>query len=186
MFNIFQQPWTLLAIAAIAFLVVMIFRPKREMLIPLAIALLAFGLDYLVKTDYEKIKAAIIDGTEAVKAKQIEPIDQIVDDDYYDELNGDKRAILAYCEAIFQVAPIERVIRRELEITIEDKKAEVLWRGWIFFGTDGDLQDIAEQTLQVKMRLHFRKDSDKQWRMYTSEMLEINNNPTSWRQIKSL
>ncbi|MHC4239449.1 MAG: hypothetical protein ACYSUC_06790, partial [Planctomycetota bacterium] len=62
MLNIFQQPWTILLVAVITSLAISIYRwlfPEKsrrwQLLVPLVIALAGFALDFLVKTDLEKI-----------------------------------------------------------------------------------------------------------------------------------
>lgn len=55
MFNFFEQPWTLTAVAIVTLLVILIARPPRKLwylwLLPFLIGGIAFGLDYLVQTD---------------------------------------------------------------------------------------------------------------------------------------
>ncbi|GAI46979.1 unnamed protein product, partial [marine sediment metagenome] len=74
MFDFFEQPWTLLITAILVLLVVLmlrrIFPGKKhwgQWLLPLFLAALAFGLDYLVQTDLEKINAVISTAVKAVE-----------------------------------------------------------------------------------------------------------------------
>ena len=73
MTNIFEQPRLLLIVAGVVFLGVAFFRdllpPRRAWifwLLPVVIAVAAFGIDYLVQTDREKIEAVLAKASRAV------------------------------------------------------------------------------------------------------------------------
>ena len=66
MTNIFQTPWLLLSISLVLLIVVTVVRqnsPEKTLwwllLLPLILGVVAFGLDYFIKTDYEKVKHTI-------------------------------------------------------------------------------------------------------------------------------
>ena len=74
MFNFFEQPWTLFITAVVVLYIVFRFRsffPQKhrwwQWLIPVFIAIAAFGLEHFVETDLEKIKSVIKTGIKAVE-----------------------------------------------------------------------------------------------------------------------
>lgn len=66
MINIFETPWLLLYTAMFVFAILTIIRQSRikinrcvQLIVPLTIAAVAFGVDYFIKTDDEKIEIII-------------------------------------------------------------------------------------------------------------------------------
>ena len=101
MWNITEQPWTLLTAAVIALLVFAIIKnslsDKYRLLcwfIPVLIASLGLGLDYFIKTDTEQIKAIIKICVKAVENEQPDVIEPLVADDYQDSMHKNKKEIM--------------------------------------------------------------------------------------------
>ncbi len=81
MTNIFQTPWLLLFISLVLLMVVAVLRqsfPEKQrwwqLLLPLVLAIIAFGLDYFIKTDYEKVKHVIKCARDAVVAEDADAL----------------------------------------------------------------------------------------------------------------
>lgn len=191
MFNVFQQPWLLIFTATICLLGVLIFRAvfvdkKRfwQLALPFVIVGLALGLDFIVKTDYEKISTALNGAVDSFEAKLIEPIEQVIADDYADAINGSKISILAYCEGLFHVAPVKKISTLSKEIIIEERKAEFTAEVIVRFLDESDIAKMGKPFLLVKGRLFLRKTDDKKWLVYSSQLLELDRKSITWQQIK--
>jgi ABC-type multidrug transport system permease subunit len=81
MTNIFEQLWMLLIVAGVVFIGLAIFcdvlPPKRAWvfwLLPVAIAIAAFAIDFLVETDKEKIEAVLAKASRAVEKENIKAL----------------------------------------------------------------------------------------------------------------
>ncbi|MHC4212780.1 MAG: hypothetical protein ACYSWP_05320 [Planctomycetota bacterium] len=105
MFNIFQQPWTMLVVAFIALDVLWfanMFKTenfkKWVWLSPLLIALLGFAIDYLVKTDREKVNILINSIITAAEEENIPAIDAIIAENYQDSWHKTKRDLMRHCQ----------------------------------------------------------------------------------------
>src|SRR4030043_145917 len=111
MWNIFEYPFVGAAVAVIVMFglwLVGIFSPQNRCrwhpLIPLAILLVSFAIEFLVHTDREKILGTTKKGIEAFETQRIEPLREIIAADYSDLANFSKEGLLAYCQALFQTA----------------------------------------------------------------------------------
>ena len=191
MFNVFQQPWTLIVAGTICLLVMLILRSlfidKRrwwQLALPVIIVALAFGLDLIVKTDYEKIIIALNGAVDSFEAQQISPIEEVIADDYTDLVNGSKDIILAYCEGLFHFAEIRKISTWSKEITIEKRKAKFTTEVVVHFAEESEIAKMGKSIMIVKGRLFLRKTDDKKWLIYSSELLELDRKSVNWHQIK--
>ena len=193
MFNIFQQPWTLVVAAIICLLIVLVFRAvsiekKRpwQLTLPFVIVGLALGLDLIVKTDYEKINTTFNRAVDSFETKSIEQIEPVIADDYADTANDSKTFVLVYCEGLFHVAPVKKISTLSKEITIEERKAEFTAEVIVRFLEESDIAKMGKPFLFVKARLFLRKTDDKKWLVYSSKLLELDRKSVNWQQIKQL
>jgi len=89
MFNIFEQPWTLLTVSILVLFVILIFRrifPEKQnwwqWFLPVLLAIGAFGLDYLVQTNFEKINTVINAAVKAVEEENCAALMTTISDNY--------------------------------------------------------------------------------------------------------
>ena len=66
MWNMFEQPWALLITAGLLSIIIAILgmalpekKKRRQWLLPLLFVILAFSLDFFVKTDLEKMRFSV-------------------------------------------------------------------------------------------------------------------------------
>lgn len=188
--NVFEYPFVGIGIAAIVTLGLWIyetFRPERKkiwhLFIPASIVIFSVALSYFVQTDNEKILAAVDKGIKAFKDKNIEPIREIVADDYSDMLHSSKEYIIAYCQALFETAAIDKVTFFSRKMDIENTKATFTFEAMVKFAENSRIALMGKPFLIVKAKLYFRKTADKKWLITSSEILELDRNPVDWRQI---
>ena len=119
MFNIFEQPWTLLVVAILTLPVLLmlrrIFPDKRhwwQWLLPPFLAVAAFGLDLLVQTDLEKINEVINTGIKAVENEDCASIEAIISDNYHDSYHNTKKHLMYHCRARLVEPLVEKNIKR--------------------------------------------------------------------------
>ena len=191
MFNIFQQPWTLIVVGTVCLPAALVFRAvfadKRrwwQLVLPFAIVGLAFGLDLIVKTDYEKIRTALSRAVDSFEAQRISPIEEVIADDYTDPANDSRELILAYCEGLFHFAGVKKISTLGEEITIEKQRAKFTAEVMVRFADESEIARMGKPFMLVKGRLLLRKTDDKKWLIYSSELLEIDRKGVTWRQIK--
>jgi hypothetical protein len=142
-------------------------------------------LCFLVQTDKEKSLAAFNTGIKAFQQWNVEPIREIIADDYSDAAHGSKELIVAYCQAMFQIAPVEKVTTFSRQFQIEQTKASFTVESMVKFTEDSEIARMGKAFLIVKARLHFKKTPEKKWLITGSEILELDRQSVNWNQLSS-
>ncbi len=190
MWNIFEYPFVGIGIAIILFIILWIFRAVKpdkkrwwQLFIPLLIAIAAVAVLYFVQTDKEKIQNAISKGIKAFEQQKIEPISEIIADDYNDPYHSSKDLIIAYCQAIFQTATVQKITTFNRETKINGDKATYTVEGLVKFTEQSEIAKMGKPFMIVKARFYFQKTPQKKWLIYRSEILEIDRKPVNWGQL---
>jgi len=193
MWNIFEQPWTLLGAAVIVLLGVLTFRSvwyeKRawwQWLLPAGVAVLGFGLDLAVATDLEKIDGMIKTAMRAAEQEDITTLNRLIADDYSDSFHKDKQALLDQCRARLVPPAVERVKKIGTAFLITPPRAMVtltvsvrLEQGSYWVRTYGLSAAL------VKAQFWLDKQTDGKWLVSRIEIEEVNKVPASWGMAKA-
>ncbi|MGB8225841.1 MAG: hypothetical protein WCE45_03085 [Sedimentisphaerales bacterium] len=192
MFNIFEYPFVGIGLAVVVMVGLWIFdaiRPDKKrkwhFAVPFVIAALAFAISYFVQTDKEKIFGAVNKGVKAFEQQKIEPIKEIVADDYADLHHSSKDLIVAYCQALFQTATVEKISIFSRQIEIQGDKATFTVEGLVKFTEKSEMAKMGKPFLIVKARLHFKKTPQKKWLINSSEILELDRQAVNWGQLRN-
>jgi hypothetical protein len=209
MWNVFEYPFVGIGLAIFSMIGLWIFgafwpekKRKWHFAIPFVIIGLAFAIAYLVQTDKEKIQNAVNKGIKAFQTQNIEPIKEIIADDYYDGAHSSKEFIIAYCQALFQTATVEKITIYSRQIEIEKNKATFTTEALVKFTKNSQMAQMGKPLLLVKARFNFKKTPDKnptspsyfarlrrnrlrrtRWLINSSEILELDRNPVNWNQL---
>jgi hypothetical protein len=199
MFNIFEYPFVGIGLAVIVMVARWIFdaiRPDKKrkwhFAVPFVIAVSAFAIAHFVETDKEKVRRAISKGIKAFEQQKIEPIREIIADDYRDPYHSSKDFIVAYCQALFQTATVEKIsiFNRQIEMDstgspqVNDDKATFTTEGLVKFTEESEMAKMSKPFLIVKARFHLIKTLQKKWLINSSEILELDRKPVNWGEIK--
>ena len=121
MFNIFEQPWTLVVIAFAAYVGIWLWRAiagekisKKYFLIPPALIILAFGVDGLFKTDREKVNSLIKITFTAIENENFDAIDKVLSPDYADAAHNSKTEIISYGQIMLKQMPVRKIKKQYL------------------------------------------------------------------------
>ncbi len=192
MWNVFEQPWTLLGAAVLVLLGVLTFRsvwPEKhrwwQWLLPAGIAVIAMGLDRVVVTDLEKINHMIQTAMSAAEQEDCVTLGRLIANDYEDSFHKDKEALLSQCRArlvppavervkkigtVFQIVPPEATATLTVSVKLEQGSY------WVrTYGMAGAL---------VKARFWLHKQPDGKWLVTRIEIEEVNKAPASWGMAK--
>lgn len=189
MWNVFEQPWTLLGAAVIVLLGVLTYRSvwfeKRkwwQWLLPAGVAVLAVGLDLAVATDLEKINGILKTGIAAAEHEDCRAIARLIAPDYEDSFHKDKTALVEHCRVRLEPPAVERVrkIGRVLEIKPPTATA-TLTLGVRFEEGSYWARASGQGGAIVKARFWLRKQPDKSWLVTRIEVLEVDGMTVSWK-----
>ncbi|MBU2457322.1 MAG: hypothetical protein KKE31_01635 [Planctomycetes bacterium] len=168
MWNIFEYPFTGIAAAIVSMIAIWLFRilkPDKkhwwQMLVPAVIIVSSFAIAFFVQTDREKILGAVNKGIKAFEERKIEPIREIIADDYFDAVHSSKEYIIAYCQALFETAMIDRVTFISRKTEIENNQAVFTTEAFVKFAEESEIAKMGKPFLIVKARFYFKKTPDK-------------------------
>ncbi len=189
MTNIFQTPWLLLFISLVLLIVVTVVRqnsPEKQLwwllLLPLVLAIIALGLDYFIKTDYEKVKHMIKCARDAVVAEDADALARILSPGYSDRSHNSGDQLVRFLRSFFTTTQIEKAPQRGGQIVVDapTATAENLYR--VHVGPNSAYTQAATIYF-VKVRMRLRKDADAQWLITGCELLELNFQPFRWGDL---
>ena len=190
MFDIFEQPWTLLGLAILILLVILSFRSilpdKRrwwQWLPPAIIAVAAFGLDFLVTSDAEQIRDVIKKASVAVKEENTEAIEMLISENYRDSRHRSKPHFIAHCKARLSKPLIEKNITRIVSLELDSQQATVVFTARLVFDKRRLVYQNFMELMLIKGELQLRKEVDKGWLINRVEIKQINLRSANWRDI---
>lgn len=192
MFNFFENPWGLTVIAAVIFFVLLILRavlPEKRlrwlMLIPVLLTAAAFGLDYLVETDSEKIDAVITAAVKAAENEDSDSIEMLIADDYEDSYHRSKSALMSHCRRTLSEPLIEKNIMRIVSMDVQPSEANVTFTVRILFDRQSRPYQNFKQQMLTELQADLRKQPDGRWLISSVELLKIDLHPTDWKNVGS-
>ena len=191
MFDIFEQPWTLVGAAVLvlfSMLTLRSFFPEKrrwwQLLIPVFLTLAAFGLDMLVQTNLEKINSVIKAAIKAVQQEDCSAIEAVIANNYSDSYHSTKKQLLDHCRRELSKPLVEKGKKTGLLIKISDSNAKAILFAKIIFDKGSYISQNYKSFLLVKARLSLRKQPDKRWLISRIEILELDRQPTNWNHIR--
>jgi hypothetical protein len=180
MLNIFEQPWTLTVVAVLVlfglFQFRSIFPEKRhwwQLLLPVFLVFAAFGLDFFVKTDLEKIRAVVQTGIKAVEQENCDAIDKIIADNYSDSFHDTKASLMTRCRDELARSPVEKNKKAGLLIEIKPPQATADLTVWMRFNEAAFIAQNYKALFLIEVRLHLQKQPDKSWLINRVELIEV-------------
>jgi hypothetical protein len=191
MFNFFQQPWTLTVVAVLIlfglFQFRSIFPEKRrwwQLLLPVLLTAFAFGLDFFVKTDLEKIRTVVQTGIKAVEQENCDAIEKIIAENYSDSYHDTKASLMAHCRDVLARSPVEKNKRVSLFIEITPPQATADLTVWTRFSDTAFIAQSYKPLFLVEAKLYLQKQLDKSWKINKVELIEVDKQSVSWRQVR--
>ena len=189
MWNIYEQPWTLLITAVIlipvvAVISVFIKSKYKSMiwLIPVLVAVAGPLIDFAVKTDREKILYVIDTGVKAVENEDCDSIAAIISDNYTDSANQKKTTLLSRCRSMLRPPAVDKIYDsiRDLQISGDTATADTLLR--IFFDPQSYYAEFSK-ILLVQVQINLKKNPEGKWLITGIEILAVNGQPSGWGSV---
>lgn len=193
MWNFFEQPWTLLGAAIITLFVLLLLRGmfsgKRFgllLLIPLLIALIGFGLDHLVKTDNEQIRAVLKAVIQAAEEENPDGIEPFISDNYKDSLYSSKQRLMHFCRARLSEPTVEQAITTIINSDITSPTATFVFAVRVIFENQSYVAQNYRKIVMAKLQMTLSKEGDKSWLISRIELLEVDLQPANWSTIREV
>jgi len=187
MWDVFEQPWTLLGAAVIVLFVVWTVRsvwPEKakpwQWLLPLGVAALAFGLDYAVATDLEKINAVVKAGIQAAEAEDCTALARLIASDYEDSYHKSKEELIAHCRSRLEPPSIEKVRRIASDVKITLPEAVATFTIMLQFHKDSYWAKAYKPSALVVLEFRLRRQRDKSWLVHQAEVREVDKMSVNW------
>ena len=191
MFDFFEQPWTLVGVAVLVLFGMFTFRsvfPEKrrwwQLLAPIILAGAGFGLDWLVRTDLEKINAVINKGVKAVEQEDCQAIGAILAADYWDSYHKTKEGLMAHCRRELSKPLLKKNKKTGVLIRISGPEATATLFATMIFEKDSYVAQSYKNFLMMKVELYLKKQPDKKWLIHRVNVLEIDRQPVSWGDIR--
>ena len=152
--------------------------------LPIILVAAAFGLDFIVQTDLEKINILIDTGRKAVEQENCNAIEWLISADYSDSYHNTKDDLMNHCRRLLSEPLVEKGKRRSLEIEISSPAASATLTIVIHFDKRSYVYREYKPFVSVKIKLDLQKEPDKMWLINRAEILEIDRQPVKWRDIR--
>lgn len=194
MFDLVEQPWTLLTLSGLTFLVIgtlrSAFPEKRQPwqpLIPLVIALAAFGIDALVATDREQIRDVVQTLLDATENEDVAALINVIGPDYQDSFHRNRARLVDRIRGELSKPVVKKTSRNGLSLDFTSPSAPIaLLRMSIVFEPSSNVAGNYGASYLAVVRISFKKYPDGRWLTNGIEIEQINMQPISWNQIPSI
>jgi hypothetical protein len=191
MFDVFEQPWTLVGAAVLVLFGMLTFRsvlPEKrrwwQLALPAFIVMAAFGTDLLVQTDREKINALLRKGMKAVEQRNLDALAAIISADYYDSFHKSKQQLMAHSWKEMERSGVQKIKRSSALVQMSPPQATANLIVIVRFEQDSYIAQNYKPWLLIKLRINLQKQPDKSWLVNRAEVLEVDKQPVQWRQVK--
>ena len=185
--KIFQSPTTLIVLSAIALIIVVFIRqtwPEKrkfwQLLIPPAMFAAAFALDYFVKTDLEKINMLIDRAAQAFVDENANAIEPLIAADYSDKAHHSKMELMTFTRVLLTNPLVEKARQISCIVEITDPQAVATIKYYVFLERE---TVYTTNLMQIEMKLHLKKLANKNWLIKETEILTINKQRFSWKDV---
>ena len=189
MTNIVEQPWLLLIAAGVVFIGLAMFRdllPARRAwlfwLLPVAIAISAFGIDYFFQSDKEKIETILARASRAVEREDIKSLEPLFWKNYSDSAHPSKQALLNHFQSRLDEPLIEKIVPAIVSLDIRQSDAMVIFTARVKFDPQGPVYEYMKEML-FKLQADLTKEGDG-WFFSKTEILTINLQPAGWKNTQ--
>ena len=158
-------------------------RHRWQWFLPIALAVAAFGLDFIVKTDLERINKLISVARKAAEQEDFDAIAALISPDYSDSFHNTKDGLMSHCRRLMSEPLIETTKKMGMWIDISSPKAEVTFTSIIHFEKQSHVYKNYRPFVRFKIRFDLQKERDKRRLIHRTEVLEIGGQPFKWQDL---
>jgi len=155
-----------------------------QWLLPIILAVAAFGLDFVVQTDLERINALISTVRKATEQENCDAIGTIISADYSDSYHNGKDDLMNHCRRLLSEPLVEKSMKMGLTVEISPPRAAVTLTVIIHFDKQSRVYREYRPFVILKIQFDLHKEQGKRWLVNRAEILEIDRQPVKWRDIR--
>ncbi len=159
-------------------------RHRWQWFLPIVLAVSAFGFDTLVRTDLERINALIKTARKAVEREDFDAIAAIISADYEDSYHNTKDDLMNHTRRLLSEPLVNKAKRMGLKVEISSPSAAVTLTSIIHFEKQSRIYRDYKPFVILKMKFDLKKEQNKRWFINRAEILEIDQQPVKWRDIR--
>ncbi|MHC4855304.1 MAG: hypothetical protein ACYS72_02750 [Planctomycetota bacterium] len=187
MWNIFENGWLLLTLAGVSLVVASIVRQEKPewgykpLLVPLLLAVLAFGMDYAFTTDFEAVSAIVPACKQAAIDGNPDRIMELISPNYRDKYHNDRTDLHSRVRHTITGASIKKIRTQSHTVTVEGAKArsELI----VAVHMNNDSRYAAYGTFfMVEINFDYEK-IDEEWYILQMDIKTVNYQPMKWSEI---
>lgn len=189
MADVFENPWLLLTLAAVAIIPAALVRQAKPrwgywpLLAPLLLAVAGIGLDRAVQTDSEQIHAMIRTCRRAVIEENVPRLTQAVCESYNDGHHGNKEQLIAAAQDVLKGASVKKVRFQNITLNIDTVKATVEMDTAVHLNPNSRYASFGS-LMFVSLRLELGKKNTGLWCIQKAGVTSINNQPMNWGYVR--
>ncbi len=188
MLNPLEHPWLLMIMGIVVMVVGGWMRQNTTsekglpiLLAGIAIAVGAFGIDYVFKTDNEQIRHIIDIGSQAAVQADASLLKPYISSQYRDSAHPNKAALLRRLESTFALIALQTIHFRSLTVNVAGKQADCLLDMAIFPDPKESVTGGGMYFVSVSMA--FAKEDQGRWQLTRAEVKSVNDTPFEWNQV---
>ncbi len=191
MWNVCEQPWTLLVLSVALYLSLQgLFtvweRPWRRWYTGICVflALTAVSLDFFIATDREKIRSTIKTAIRAVQEEDIPSLQAVIDGQYQDSYHQTYEQVIRHVQKGLGHSPVERnkIVNLFIDNVTSDRAAALLIL-LMHFQENSLVTQSYKPLIMVHSRFTLHKQPNRQWAIQRLELVEVDKQPVTWSQV---
>jgi len=157
---------------------------RWQWFLPIILVVAAFGLDFIVQTDLEKINTLISTGIKAAEQENCDAIAAIISANYSDSYHSTKDDLMYHCRELLSGPLAEKIKKAGLTIDISSPKAAVTLTVIIHFDKQSHVYREIKPFVILKIKLDLQREQDNRWLINRAELLEIDRQAVNWQDIR--
>jgi hypothetical protein len=168
MLNPLEYPWLFLICAVFLAILLFVIKPEKYKIFCWTAVIfflgLAFGLDYFVRTDTEKIKNIIDVINETAEKENCDLVAPYIAPDYSDSHHSSRKRLLARCRSRLSEPLVEKAVSQlqSLEFNQEKTRAEADFTMRILFDSDSYAYQYR-RVMIFKITLTLKTNPKSKW-----------------------
>jgi hypothetical protein len=132
----------------------------------------------------ERINALVKTARKAVEQEDFDAIGALISADYGDSYHNTKDDLMKHCRRLLSEPLVNKAKKMGMKVEISPPSAAVTLTSIIHFEKQSHVYKNYRPFVILKMRLDLKKEQDRSWLINRAEILEIDQQPVKWRDIR--